>query len=144
MREASYKGPKLALDSSVHGFSPEQLDAHWKRARIVFSVDGDDHQARTMRRLFDHFRLDPNDPHHWRYLVWMFAYAETWKPLPKRRGRPPEWTEAKKADLAAVVATLPRQSKAKLARYLDGPRSPFKTKGKSGSALRRRIPKAGT
>jgi hypothetical protein len=152
MRETRYRGPKLARPSSVQGFSPEQLDAHWKtRARFVLTVEdmqdvvrtGEmtiefrpsahvDYSARARRRLFDHFGLDPNDPLHWRQLIDYFAYIEFWEGPRKTPGRPRKDRTADDAAIAAEIATLPSQSNLKLAKQLRRKKdSPL-----SGKALR--------
>jgi hypothetical protein len=137
MRETRYRGPKLARPSSVQGFSPEQVDAHWKTsARFILTVDDVkdvsvegmtvqfrlsarvDYFAKARRRLFEHFGLDPNDPLHWRQLIDYFAYIEFWEGPRKKVGAPRKDKTADDAALAAEIATLPSQSNLKLAQQL--------------------------
>jgi hypothetical protein len=163
MYRGSKGGIERPLVSEDPGITLDMRERHWQlQAKAALTItdmkevwfagqpspvplppDRIDYAAPAMRRLFDHFKLDPNDPWSWRWLVHLFAYAEFWERPKKPRGRPKEWTDARNADLAAAVASLPSQSSARAARKLaNDAKSPFARKTvstSSGSGLRRRI-----
>ena len=149
MREVLHRGPKNPPIS----FRIEMPDDAWFReARIALTTgplrkiyfaggrtvlapdDFVDYSARSVRKLFDHFKLDPQQPLHWRWLVNLFAYAEFWEG-PKRKVGAPK--RADEHELATALATLPSCSDAEAARRLARKFA----KGSSTSGLRRRIAK---
>jgi hypothetical protein len=97
------------------------------------SDDYVDYSTRAVRRLFEHFKLDPGQPLHWRWLVNLFAYAEFWEGPKRGAGRP---KQASDPEFDAALASLANYSNAAAARKLKK----F-AKGTSISGLRRRIAK---
>jgi hypothetical protein len=93
MRELLYRGPKAPPSSqpslNEHSWAIRAREAltirdlteiHFGGGRTErVSDDYIDYSARAVRRLFEHFKLDPGDPLAWRWLVNLFAYAEFWE-----------------------------------------------------------------
>jgi hypothetical protein len=157
----------LAAPPSAHGRHAENFsDREWRHAFVLermkkafFPDTGwtpipegseiakwDESQLAAIHRAFAHFGLNPNDPYAWRLLVGYVAFAFFWK-QPKTRGAPPKWTQAKMAELTAIVATFPGMSDAAVAKKLaNDKKSPFYVKGTTTSdgvsGLRKRIGKA--
>lgn len=133
----------------------DMKEAYFNGEKVKLPDGWIDYQARAMRRLFDHFNLDADDPWSWRMLVTYFAYIFFWKGPPKKPGRPIEWTDDRETELAAMVAMLPGSSADLARRLANDKKSPFVAKSidkSSGRGLRSRIakvrkkgvPKAGT
>lgn len=90
-----------------------------------------DNQLVAIRKAFDHFGLNPNDPFAWRLLVEYVAFAFFWKPQ-KTRGAPPKWTKQKIAELKAIVARFPGMSDIAIAKKIaNDKKSPFYVRGTS-------------
>jgi hypothetical protein len=160
MREVLHRAPKLPPLSFDRTGEPEEYWILEAKAALTIqdmrefrSADGSiiqlpddfvDYSTRAVRKLFEHFKLNPDQPLHWRWLVNLFAYIEFWEGPKKKRGRPKEWTDARDKELAAALKTLPSQSNAGAARLLLKDKKITVHKGvgtKSGSSLRKRIAK---
>jgi hypothetical protein len=148
MRELLYRGPKappLSQPSlNEHSWAIRAREALTIRdlTEIHFGggrterVSGDyiDYSARAVRRLFEHFKLDPGDPLDWRWLVNLFAYAEFWEGPKRSAGRPKRENDD---ELAAALAKLPSCSASEASRKLGRKFA----KGTSREGLRKRIGK---
>lgn len=146
--------------------SPELLDYAWgNEARAALKIvdmtgayfpDADDKLvwydftpgyvdkgARDLRRIFERFKLDPDDPWSWRMMA---VYMSMIFSLPKRkRGRPVEWTPER------LMQTLQDRESAPLKNLTDSEAAKRLAKTRAGSTrksgvegLRKQLRKART
>jgi hypothetical protein len=74
-----------------------------------------------IRKAFDAFRYDPNNPFHWRMLIWHFAFAHF--PPPRKKGAPTRWDDDRWCQLLSdfgevKASSRPNASETKICNHI--------------------------
>jgi hypothetical protein len=131
----------LAFWKTAANRNPFQMSLDWSdeaiwisAARTALNIHSgfSEKWNRPVRKAFEDFRLDPNNPHDWRLLLTLYVHSH------RSRGRPAEWNDDSLCNLlrhiSAVREKRPDANSSDIYRILTKPKATYA--GKTANYLK--------
>jgi hypothetical protein len=123
---------KVVQGNSFQSFIDLSDAAVWaSHARTALDLDScfSENWNRPIRKAFNDFKLDPNDPYHWRLLLTLYVGAHS------SRGRPAEWNSESLCNLLRQISKArerrPNAKPSEIYRSLIKPKAAYAGKTES-------------
>jgi hypothetical protein len=97
---------QLSADVGMEPDAVEYAKGRFALDAFRLDMDAQDISSKALRKAFETFKLDPQDPFHWRQLINMLAYMQFGERIKSARKDPKKWTSSKTAQLRSEIKPL--------------------------------------